>query len=1112
MTNYLLRPVVFVLFFFWAKCSIINAQYTSMKFDYLTTDDGLSTNRVSYFYRDSKGYLWIGTEIGLNKYDGYQIKTYQNIENQPVTLSNNSIAYIFEDRGKNLWCGTYDGLNLYNPATESFTVFRNDSTNEYSLNGNQINGIIEDKKGNLWILTGGNCLNKWIPKSQNFIRYHFQNNPGNVYIPPIKMIAIDSKGFFWIVSLTRGICRFDPETGKIKMYDDPSIDFGNNFAKCLCIDKKDKIWIGSIGGDFYSFDSVTGKFDHYGTSGQNKGLNGNLVHDLIEENDRYLLIAVDQGGINRFDKVTKTFEYIVYDAKNNQGLNNDGVWSLYKDKEGILWVGTSGGGINYYNPKLNKFKLFTHSNNDPNSLSYNVIGCFYEDTRGMIWIGTDGGGLDIYNPKTGIFKNYKHNPSDPYSISGNFIRCIAEDKDHDLWIGTWNAGLNRFDRKTGRFHHYLPDINDPSSVASKITWHLIVDHSGKIWLSSWDNGIEVLDKKRGVIERYRPNPDKPGSLSSNTVWFLYEDNQRNIWVCAEDVLNLYDSIHNSFTLYRNFPDNRIRTIYKDKRGNLWAGSASKGLFLFKPDGEIIKIYDKTNGLPDNTIHAIVEDNQGNIWISTNNGISRFNPKTQKFRNYYKNDGLQGDQFFQQSFLKTRSGEIYFGGYKGFNSFSPDSLKDNDYIPQVYITDFQIFNKPVPFAVPGSPLQKHISETKEIMLSWRQSVFSFSFSAINYTHAEKNQYAYMMEGFEKEWNYTDASRRYVTYTNLDDGEYTFRVKASNNDGIWNEEGVSIKITILPPWWDTWWFRFIIFLTIICLLVSFYLTRVKQLKNQKILLEKLVAQKTAEIQEKNATLLKQAEELNETNTLLEERQQQIEEQSEKVNELNATKDKFFSIIAHDIKNPLNTIMGFSELMAVNFKKWTDEKKQRIVDLILNTSKNLYDLLENLLQWSRSQRGILEFNPEKLELMDLMRNVIDLLKDTAEAKSIELSLIIPKKGMSVHADRQMLHTILRNLISNALKFTKTGGKVQVIAEINDGFAQVKVSDNGVGIRSEIKDKLFEIDAHHTTPGTENEKGTGLGLILAREFVTKHGGEIGVESTVNEGSTFYFTLPLEK
>ena len=352
-------------------------------------------------------------------------------------------------------------------------------------------------------------------------------------------------------------------------------------------------------------------------------------------------------------------------------------------------------------------------------MSYNFTGCFFEDHQGKIWIGTDGGGVNVYDPETGSFKIFKHEPSNPYSISVNVIRGIAEDKDHDIWIGTWDAGLNRYDRKTGRFFRYMPDKNNPSSISGKTIYNLIIDHNNILWLSIYNVGIDLFDKKKGVTRRYRTNSDNIKSISGDNSWFFFEDPEKKMWICTENGLDLYDSLTNSFKVF-HFPDNDIGAFYKDKAGYIWVGTNTRGLFLCNQDGTILKTYDMTNVLLNNRIHAITQDNNGDIWISTNYGISRLNTEIQSVRNYSKEDGLQGDQFYQQSFLKTRKGEMYFGGYNGFNSFNPNSLKDNDFIPPVYITDFQIFNKPVVYSVPGAQFQTHISEAKEIKLNWRQS--------------------------------------------------------------------------------------------------------------------------------------------------------------------------------------------------------------------------------------------------------------------------------------------------------------------------------------------------------------------------------------------------------
>ena len=1061
-----------LLWFSGTSGAYAQSQYS--KFDYLTINDGLSSNRIRCIYKDNKDYLWIATDVGLDKYDSYQVKKYRHADNIPGSISSDILTCIYEDSKKNLWFGTYDGLNLYSPSRDKFKVFKKDNGSNNSLNSNCITGIVEDKKGNLWVVTDGSCLNWWNPENQSFTRYPFESQRHNLSVRPSRMAAVDSKGNIWIGSLSPGIIRFNPESGLFTRFDDPSVEYRSYSFKSLYIDKQDKIWIATDGIGFFSYDPVINKFEHFGMKGGGKGTNLNLLLDIIPEDDRFLLLAVDQGGINRFDKLTKTFKYIMYENTNNEGLNNNGIWCFHRDTEGILWVGTSGGGINYYNPKKERFKLFKHNSDNPRSLSYNFVGSLYEDQEGLIWIGTDGGGLNVYDRKTGKFEIFRNEPANAYSISGNVIRGIAEDKDHDMWIGTWNAGLNRYDRKTGRFIRYMPDDKNPSSISDKTIWNLFIDHNNTLWISIYNVGIDLFDIGKGVTKRFRYNPDIPGSISGSNSWFYFEDKEKRMWICTQNGLDLYDSLTNSFKVF-HFPDNDIGAFYKDKSGYIWVGTNTKGLFLCNQDGTILKTYDMTNILLNNRIHAITQDSNGDIWISTNNGISRLNPDIQSIRNYSKEDGLQGDQFYQQSFLKTRDGELYFGGYSGLNSFFPDSLKDNDFIPPVYITDFQIFNKPVIYATPGAQFQTHISEAKEIKLNWDQSVFSFSFAAINYIHPKKNQYAYMMKGFEKDWNYTDASRRYVTYTNLDPGEYTFRVKASNNDDVWNEKGTSLKIIILPPWWKSLWFEIFIVSAIIFIILTIFRSRVRQLKRQKILLEKSVALKTAEL-----------------------------------NELNASKDKFFSIIAHDLKNPFNTIIGFSEMMKESIKLNDSATFYEYTEMINTSAVQTLRLLENLLEWANSQRGKISFIPVPVILSELINDEFTMIDDMATGKNIELKSYI-SETLTIVADKNMLRAILRNLITNAVKFTHKNGQVQVNARTYENQVEISVSDSGIGMSAETMAKLFRIDANISTRGTENEKGTGLGLFLCKEFVEKHDGRIWVESEEGKGSTFKILLPLD-
>jgi signal transduction histidine kinase/ligand-binding sensor domain-containing protein len=1096
----------------------IYGQYSNMKFDYLTTDNGLLSNRIASICRDYKGFVWIGSQGGLNRFDGYKLTSYINDSNNNKSISSNDINYILEDNNKDLWVGTSIGLNLYNSDQDNFEVFLNNPKDSNSINNNYIKCIYKDTKNNLWITTGVNGgIEKWIPEKRSFKHYRITNTPDDRMYNSYSSICEDKQGKLWIVSNGRGIVEFNPKTGKFVLHDDPNIDFGFNLTKRIYIDSYNTAWISTEGNGLFSYNIKTGKFKHIPVNENGSGTNGLLIREVIQVDNNHLFITVDQGGINILNIVTGKYEYCKFSDKKTSGLNNDGIWTIYKDIEGIIWVGTSAGGVNYYNPKKERFKLYRHSS-DPNSVAYDAILCFYEDEYGKIWIGTDGGGLSIFDPVNKTFTNYKNNPADPNSLSSNVVISIDEDKDKNVWLGTWSGGLNKYDRKTNKFHRYFYSSTDTSTISSNNIWSLIVDAQNNLWISNFDLGIDVYNKKTGFVRRFKYDVNNTSSNNFFRCNNFYRGRSK-IWIARDNTLSYIDTVDNSIKNFTSIHDALIRSLYEDKNGNIWVGTNKNGVLVYDSKGIVIKTLNTSNGLANNTMCVILEDNEGNLWFSTNNGLSKYNIKKQTFRNYTQNDGLQSNHFKEWAFLQSKTGEIYLGGYKGFNSFYPDSLYDNTYIPYVYISEFQIFNKTVYPGEPGSPLTKSISQTSEIVLSYKMSVFSFVFSAIGYTFPENSQYAYKMEGFDKDWNKTDASRRYVTYTNLDPGKYTFKVKATNNDGIWNEKGVSLEITILPPLWKTLWFKIAIVSFTLMVLFLIYYKRLVRIQKTNALLNKLVKVRTKEIEEKNKMLVSQAEVVNEANTLLEERQMQIEEQTEELmaqrdelSQLNATKDKLFSILAHDLRAPFNNIIGFSDLLLKNVRKYPVEKVELQLGFIREAATNTFNLLNNLLQWSRTQRGVILFEPENIIFSQHLENEMKNLNQQAHRKEITIEIKTDNDGIIINVDPNMINTVVRNLISNAIKYSHVKSKVIVEYKVIDNEFVFSVKDMGIGVSEELLHKLFSILNNASKQGTTGEEGTGLGLLLCKDFITKHNGKIWAESEEGKGSTFYFSLPYTK
>jgi len=669
--------IIYILFLF---CGLIptkinTAQFHDMKFEYLTVDKGLSNNRIHCIFRDSKGYLWIGTEEGLNRYDGQKITIFKYSAAQNNTLSGNTVMCVFEDHTHNIWIGTTKGLNVFDRKKETFKRYLNGSAN--SISNNSVTSIIEDNGGDLWFSTD-NGLNKWNRKNDDFSRFFVPAQENKDIANKIVRIYMDTKNNLWLTTHHSQIWKFNTETLQFINFSVPSVLTDNNTIRDVIVDNSGMVWIGTQKSGLFSFDPVDNRIQQYSLTGNGKGTNGkNILYLMLSEN-RYLYISVENGGINRLDLHTNNFEYCTKNEDSSNGLNSNEFWTLYKDYEGILYAGTGVAGININNPQKERFTLYQHNPQNKNSLIFNVIFKFYEDSYGYIWIGTDGGGLSVFDPVKKTFQNYQYNPEDSNTISGNSVLAITEDKNHDIWVGTWGAGLNRFDRKTRIFHHFTPDMNDMHAISSQDIWDLFTDAKGNIWIDCAFMGIDLFDIKKGVVKRFRPNNTITGTNVSAHTHRIIRQSNGEIGFATDKGYYVLDETNDNIHKVEKLENYNLHDVYLDKNGNYWLATDEKCLVVVMRNG-LVERYNDNNGLPSGYISSILEDNQGKIWILSNSGVSEYLDQTKTFRHFSIPDGLQGLQFSRFARLKAQDGSIYVGGCNGFNVFRSDQIKLNTYI-------------------------------------------------------------------------------------------------------------------------------------------------------------------------------------------------------------------------------------------------------------------------------------------------------------------------------------------------------------------------------------------------------------------------------------------------
>jgi signal transduction histidine kinase/ligand-binding sensor domain-containing protein len=1098
MSNSNLLKIILICLCLGQTSKSLYGQPQNIEFRHYTINNGLSNGYINTIFQDSKGFLWIGTGNGLNRFDGISFKNYYFDSRDSTTIPGNNVNHMIEDTLGRIWVMTNVDFCVYNRATDNFT------RKHLKIDGRDIakldvNHCFIDKKGFLWmgastgiyrfnvydnsIVLRNTIEGKKFLLEEDDVRNEFKNL--------FPSLVEDENGKVWAASYSNKMFCFNGEQNKFIAYaiNHPDANkFSNRFKGFIKSDDGDFV-LSIENNGLLIWNRKKNIFSLYKPDESDKGPHGNVLYGLAEDKNGLIWIGDrNSEGLSVFNKKTDKFFYCWSEELNPYSLNTNKINCICCDKAGSIWVGTIIG-LDKYTPGNLKFNRYFSYSNLPGKLNCNNILCFAEDHAGNILIGTDGGGLNKFNPKTGNFVHYRHVPSDPGSISSDAIISICEDQEGTFWFGTFNGGLGSM--KNGKFYSNLPDPEDPYSISNKNIWYILEDKKLNLWIATLTTGLDLFDRKTGRFYHYIHNDNDSLSICDNSLIELFEDSKHQLYITSYNGVSIIDL--NSYDFMKMPPDikfrnivhhenmnsissNAVSCVMEDKRGNIWFGTKASGLDkLDKVTGKFTN-YSIKDGLPGNSVHSILVDDFNNLWLATDNGLAELNPETREINVFNMDDGLLNKSLSSWA-LKAKTGEMYFGGPYGFNSFYPDHIRriQNQNIPDVVITGLNIFNKPVKIFEKINNrviLTADISETKTLNLTYKENYFSFEFIALDYALPEKNSYAYMMDDFDKGW-INIGTKREANYTNLDPGVYTFRVKASNNDGIWNEKGSSIKIVIVPPWWKTLWFKIIAVAVSIIFFSSFFLLRVRQLKNQKVMLEQSVALKTSELKE-----------------------------------LNASKDKFFSIIAHDLKTPFNTIIGFSELMKEP-EIQNDHPALNKYSTMINTSAiQTLRLLENLLEWANSQRGNLLFAPVQMNLSELVNDEFKMAADIATAKNIKLINNIID-NMKVVADKNMIRTILRNLITNAIKFTHKNGNVTVDSVSIQNMVEISVSDTGIGMSQHTMEKLFRIDANISIRGTENEKGTGLGLFLCKEFAEKHGGRIWAESEVGKGSVFKFVLP---
>ncbi|HLZ97463.1 MAG TPA: ATP-binding protein [Steroidobacteraceae bacterium] len=1054
-------------------------------FQRYNVSDGLANNLVFDVAEDKYGFVWMTTRDGISKFDGSEFTTYRPIPDRIQGQVAQFYQTIAESRDGSLWfCSWGNGLLKLDLDTEHFTFYRHDTNDPQSIAGNEVWFAFEDRDGMIWVSSLGG-LSRLDPRTgKAHVYLHDPSNPNTLSGSLPSKVVQDESGKLWIGTYGGGLDRLDLKTQTFTHYRHSKSDansLSNDLVEGLFLDRDGTLWISTDAG-LDHFDPRSGRFKSY-KHDPNDPLS--LSNDEVLEarrDSRGRLWAVNWGGgINRLDEASGTFAHYLYEPGNPLGLSTSLAMYFRESRDGAIWFG-SFNGLNRYDEQGGRFQQLLRQPGTPGASGTMAISGAQQDRQGRIWVTSDDIGLLRYDPAKKEYRTYGMKPGNPHSLSNGSATAITMDALGAIWIGT-RGGFDRYDPQTDGFERFTVAEYGTRGMASDNISDITTDAHGFVWLTMYGVGLQRFDPKTGTFTLFRHASDDPASLGNDQTNAVRVAMDGSVWVGSDAGLSRLDPESGKFA---NFAAGQaglssiiVNAIVRGRGGAMLFGT-DVGVDAYDPASGRFTAYTVREGMPSNYVMALEADLDGNIWAGTDRGLARIDIRTRGIRVFGIDDGLPSDQFWNHAASRGADGTLYFGGMNGLAAFQPAQIVENRTPPPVYITEFSLFNHKV-VAGPDSPLKSVIHLTRNITLSYRQSSLGFKFAALNYRWPRKNRYAYKLEGFDDDWTQVDSSRRQAVYTNLPPGHYIFRVRASNNDGLWNDRGAALAITITPPWWQTLEFRTVALLATLAIFYAAYRLRVRQLEGRARNLQQIVAERTRDL-----VLAKEAAEI-----------------------ANRAKSAFLASVSHELRTPLNGILGYAQILLRS--KNHDPRHTRGLNIIQQSGEHLLMLINDILDSAKIEAGRQELSPEDFSLDQFLRAIVEIIRVKAEAKHLRLVCeLAPDLPEVIRADERRLRQILLNLLANAVKFTDRGEVCLNVKFLPPARLSFEVRDTGIGIDEKNQKAIFQ-PFSQVGSADHRRGGTGLGLAISRQFAHLMGSDIEVESRPGQGSVFKFALDVE-